>query len=265
MTKPYKTPCGLQLAQLNKAETDFIYKEVFVDQVYLRHGITLNDGDCVFDIGANIGMFSVFLQERFRNIRVFAFEPSPEIFAVLRQNTSKYGSSVVAMPCGIAGATRQAAFTFYPAYSILSGFHSSDAVDVQTIREGVLSQWREKYLDQPAPDDRFLDALSAAALDGKREYTCQLRALSEVIRETQVERISLLKIDAEGSEWEILSGLEAKDWPKIEQIAMEIHGTNSADISNIKTILGTNGFTFVIEAEKHFETSGILNCYAKRV
>ena len=129
--KPFRTADGLELAHLNKAETEFVYKEIFVDRVYLRHGITIRDGDCVFDIGANIGMFSVFLQEKFKGVKVFAFEPSPEIFAVLKQNVARYGGNVTAFPCGISGETKQATFTFYPSYSILSGFHGNDTADTQ--------------------------------------------------------------------------------------------------------------------------------------
>ena len=128
----------------------------------------------------------------------------------------------------------------------------------------MLAQWREKYPDQADPDERFLDALAAGALKGKVEYICQLRALSEVIRETEVSEISLLKIDAEGSELEILSSISPQDWPKIRQIAMEVHGTKPDDVSKIRSILDQQKFKYVMEEEKHFQTSGILNCYARR-
>ena len=43
-------------------QTSIIYKEVFEDEVYLKHGITLEDGAVVFDVGANIGLFTLFAQ-----------------------------------------------------------------------------------------------------------------------------------------------------------------------------------------------------------
>ena len=46
-------------------------------------------------------------------------------------------------------------------------------------------------------------------------FACQLKTLSEVIRESQVERIDLLKVDVEKSELDVLAGIDEDDWPKI--------------------------------------------------
>src|SRR5213083_385081 len=74
-------PDGAPVAHLNKNETDYIYNEIFVLQAYLRHGITIKDGDCVVDAGANIGLFSVFASRLAPNVRIHAFEPNPTVFA----------------------------------------------------------------------------------------------------------------------------------------------------------------------------------------
>src|SRR5579872_3070599 len=94
---------GLEIFHYNKAETKFVYREIFEDRIYLRHGITLAKGDCVWDIGANIGLFTIFLQENFEEIFVHAFEPYPPIYEILKANTERYGSRAVAHCCGIAG------------------------------------------------------------------------------------------------------------------------------------------------------------------
>ena len=60
----YVLPNGLEIVHLNQYETDYVYKEIFEDQCYLRHGIRLQDGDTVVDIGANIGLFSLFVMSR---------------------------------------------------------------------------------------------------------------------------------------------------------------------------------------------------------
>ena len=76
-------PNGMPVFQKNRAETEFLYEEVFVD-TYLKHGVALRDGDTVFDVGANIGLFSMFAASRARGATLFAFEPIPEIFAAAR-------------------------------------------------------------------------------------------------------------------------------------------------------------------------------------
>ncbi|MGH8689267.1 MAG: polyketide synthase dehydratase domain-containing protein, partial [Burkholderiales bacterium] len=63
----YVLPNGLEIVHLNRYETDYLYQEVFEDQSYLKHGIALPDGATVLDIGANIGLFSLFVLSRCRN------------------------------------------------------------------------------------------------------------------------------------------------------------------------------------------------------
>jgi hypothetical protein len=57
-------PNNLDLFYLGQEETEFIYEEIFIEKEYLKHGITINDEDCIFDVGANIGLFSIFLSTK---------------------------------------------------------------------------------------------------------------------------------------------------------------------------------------------------------
>ena len=100
-TSMFFRPCGLSIAHVNKAEIEFVYEEIFQDRVYIRHGIRIHDGDCVYDVGANIGLFTIFVQEHFKGLKVLAFEPSPEIVPMLRANTAKYSDDVTVYQCGI--------------------------------------------------------------------------------------------------------------------------------------------------------------------
>ncbi len=45
---------NLECYYLGKEETEYIFSEVFTEQQYFRHGITLNEGDCIFDVGAKL-------------------------------------------------------------------------------------------------------------------------------------------------------------------------------------------------------------------
>ena len=260
-----RVPCGLSLAHLNKAETFFAYKEIFDDRIYLRHGIELKDGDCVFDVGANIGLFTVFVQEHYRNVKTVAFEPAPEVFPLLQCNLAKYGAAAVAYPVGLAEAEREATFTYYPGYSIMSGFHASDEADRETTRAVILNQWHEKYPQQEDPEERFIDELVDGIFAGKREYRCRLRRLSDIIREQRIEEIALLKIDAEGSEMDILAGLAAEDWPRIRQIVLEVHDVHGTRGPALRQLLEEKHFDCLFDEESHFRATGIFNCYARRM
>ncbi|HEX8185323.1 MAG TPA: amino acid adenylation domain-containing protein, partial [Blastocatellia bacterium] len=72
--RAYELPNGLVIIHHNKNETEFLYREIFEEQVYLKHGISLREGDCVFDVGANIGMFTLFASQLCKGGTVYAFE-----------------------------------------------------------------------------------------------------------------------------------------------------------------------------------------------
>src|SRR6185503_20845786 len=72
-------PNGMMIVYRNKNETDFMFKKIFEDESYLRHQIKLDPGACVFDVGANIGLFSLFVGQVCKSARIYAFEPLPPL------------------------------------------------------------------------------------------------------------------------------------------------------------------------------------------
>src|SRR5262249_43367047 len=79
-------PNGLLVTHVSEPQANGAFRELFEEEVYLRHGIDLPDGAVVLDVGANIGFFSLFVHQRAVAPRVFAFEPMPPTFAALSAN-----------------------------------------------------------------------------------------------------------------------------------------------------------------------------------
>ena len=102
----YLLPNSRAVAHLNKHETDYLYEEIFKRQVYLRHGVTIQDGDCIFDVGANIGLFMLFAHQVCLRPKVYAFEPNPAVFEMLAANASLYAPDASVFPCGLSDATK---------------------------------------------------------------------------------------------------------------------------------------------------------------
>jgi acyl carrier protein len=69
--------------------------------------------------------------------------------------------------------------------------------------------------------------------------------VSEVIRENNVKRIDLLKIDVERSEYDVLCGIENDDWEKIRQIAIEVDTRENLD--KITALLDARDYQVVVE------------------
>src|SRR2546429_4364399 len=99
-----------EVAGVNMAEMRFLHDEIFVGEVYLRGGIVLREGAVVFDVGANIGMFSLFIGARCPSAEVYAFEPVPEVFAKLQQNVGERGITVRSLDYGLSDREQEISF-----------------------------------------------------------------------------------------------------------------------------------------------------------
>jgi hypothetical protein len=51
-----------------------------------------------------------------------------------------------------------------------------------------------------------------------------------MIRTLKIQRIDLLKIDVEGAEMDVLTGIEEEHWPAIQMISMEVAPANKAKL-----------------------------------
>ena len=256
-------PNGLEIVHLNQYETDYLYQEIFRDQCYLRHGIRLHHGDTIIDIGANIGMFSVFVMSRCRDAAIYAFEPSPVVYELLRANCEAYGTNVHAFECGVSDKAGMAEFTFYEKSSVFSGFHSDAGEDREAIEAVVRNTLRDE-MDAGEPLEGYVGELTADRLR-RQTYQCRLISVSDIIRENRIERIHLLKIDAEKSELDILKGIEERHWPMIDQIVIEIHDRTKQAVDLVERLLVEKGYRFAVEQEKLLENSGLFNIYATRL
>jgi len=251
-------PDGTPVAHLNRSETDYLYNEIFVLQAYLRHGISIGEGDCVVDAGANIGLFTVFAGRLARRLRILAFEPNPAAFACLEANAEALGGQVTCFAYGLSSEERSAEMTFFHGMSLLSGFHA-DAASERAVVEAYV---RNQHAVSAAGDNLAgqLRELIEERMQGQR-IRARLRRLSDVIAEQAIERIDLLKINVEKSEREVLLGLSAGDWPKIRQMVIEVD--RSSSLEPITSLLARHGFDVLVEQDPLLRNTELHYVYAR--
>ena len=258
----YKLPNGIEIYQLNKIETDFLYKEIFLEENYLKNGIELREGAVVFDVGANIGMFSLFVGTKCADYTLYAFEPVPPLYEILKLNTERGGERVKAIPLGITDHEGKARFVFYPGMSVFSGQFAQTDRDKDLLRSILLNQYKEAITDE-----KLLNKFVGHFLENRfteEVFDCQVTTVSRVISEYAVDHIDLLKIDAEKSELQVLAGINEEDWEKIRQLVMEVHEADAAFLADLEKLLGSKGYALTIEREKSFSNNDIYNCYARK-
>jgi FkbM family methyltransferase len=264
MTRPDRwatLPNGLSVAYQSKAELEQFYEDMFEKQIYVCHGITLRPGDCVFDVGANIGMFSLSILHRFPGVRVYAFEPAPPLFELLQANTESFGERVKLFPCALADRPGTASLTYYPNTTGMSSFHA-DEQEERAALAAILENRRRSGM--PGIEELLHHAEDFYAERLRSEtFECPLRTLSDILREEGVERIDLLKVDVEKSEAQVLAGIEEFDWSRIEQIAAEVHDIGTR-LVEIRQSLEFRGFAFTLEQDDLYMGSDRYNVYAIR-
>ena len=248
----YRLPNGSQVAHLSKNETDALYKEIFEDQSYLRHGIALSDESVVVDVGANIGMFSLFVHQRWPQAQVYAFEPIPTTYEILRTNINLHRANVKPYNCGLSAQSGTATFAFYPQMSAMSGMYADAVADEQVTRVYMANQ------DQRLVE--FADELMAGRFSAEY-FDCPLKTVSEVMRENRIERVDLLKVDVEKSELDVLRGIDADDWSRIKQVVVEVHDQNDR-LREVRELLEHHGFDVVCEQDPLLIHTPIYNLYA---
>lgn len=149
-------------------------------------GSLLQDGDIVFDIGANVGVVSLMLSHHHPKIgAVYAFEPLPPTFARLQHNLSLNGDTHKIIAENLGLSDKQGQFDFY-----LTG-----ADEAASLR--------------PNRDAYYLKESINGKLTGRErleKIPCEVTTLDEYVNKRPLEHLDLIKIDVEGNERNVFRG-----------------------------------------------------------
>ena len=257
----YTLPNGLTIYHNQAYETDFVYQEVFVQKIYTRAFPDLPQTSCVIDVGANIGLFSLFIKQQFPQAVVYAFEPSPVHFQLCELNLKKQ-DHVHLYQKGLGETETTKTFTYYPHYSVMSGFHANVDEDKALLAAGIASQLQLDQPDKAEHAERYIEILMDNKLDDAQQFDCKITTLSTLINTKHISRIDLLKIDAEKAEQEVLAGIREQDWRKIDRVVLEAHDQSSCE--KICALLNKQGYRVNHNKSSEFKSAAIFMIYANR-
>lgn len=179
--QPVEFPSGmlLELDLSSDYERGLYFRNCEADTFTMIETL-LTPGMRFLDCGANIGFYSVVAGRRVGSTGgVFAFEPTPSSFARLQANLALNGLAwAVPFPLALGASNGKAAVYEFDA------------------------------------DHHGLNTLAKS--DGATEVAaCEVRALDSLLAEGRVRPPHVMKIDVEGSEWDVLRGAE-KLWRSTE-------------------------------------------------
>lgn len=188
--------------------------EIWEEKIYNPEGFEIGNADTVFDIGANVGNFSLFAAKHTSG-QVFAFEPVKKNYDLLVNNIQlNQLTNVVPMQLAVAGTAGKVVM------------HVSAVDTAHSITHEAFSQ----------EGDVEVEAVEIEAFCEKNN----------------IPRIDFLKVDCEGAEYEIFEKISSDMLRRINKIGIEHHERfvhrDHAEISNRLKSAGFN----VLELPDHF-------------
>ena len=159
---------------------------VVLFQVFCEQVYPTDPDTVVLDIGGNIGLFALYAA--FSGARkVYAFEPNREAYRLMLENIGRNSLQTVIAP-------------HHNAVTSKSG-------DVVAIPKGASPQNRIAY--GPASGDEY--------------ESVQTISVDDIVKREGIACVHLLKMDCEGSEYDILAGISNATFSKIRRIIVEYH------------------------------------------
>lgn len=164
-----------------------VFGQIFVHREY-RCLDEVKNAQLIIDCGANVGFSSAYLLSRFPDATLIAVEPDPGNFAALQANLAPFGSRFKAHCTGIWS-------------------HSTGLVlDEKTFGDG--REWARTVREVRPGEKPMMTATDIGTL----------------LEQSGRERISVLKVDIEGSEAVVFSSNFQHWLEKVDNLVIEIHG-----------------------------------------
>jgi FkbM family methyltransferase len=184
----------------NDADTEYIYNEVFNSCIYHFDRMRLPPDPTIMDVGANIGIYSLWAHHRYRPRAIYCYEASPRTFACLQDNIDRLirpqTTEVRAVNRAIAARSGETL--------VLN--QSSRVSGISTL----LARSQVSWVDRAAADREL------------EHHEVVTSTISDEIAAHRLATVDILKIDVEGYFIEALKGIAAADVAKIRNMVIEV-------------------------------------------
>lgn len=261
-------------------EISYIHTEIFKNNDYLPTYLKLREQPCIIDIGANIGLFSLYACQQFPKLELYAIEPGPEVAVFLKTNLGRIKQAsqeihyIQAAVSNKSGIQDFCSYPNLPANSTLDPeFKEEELKHIdhllsfnhiwgfnKALAALYLLSYPLKLIYKP-----WVKQYVKKLLSSKKITSTTVITLSELITLNQISAIDLLKIDVEGHELRVLEGIEQQHWAHIHNIALEASGIKFPPSNNpIIDILTSKGYTIKMKFPENNSNALIYMIYAFR-
>lgn len=205
--------------KLRTNSTDiYAFTNIWIWEEYKNKILSIGKNDTIIDIGAHIGLFSLYASQFCTNGKIYSFEPIKSNFDLLSFNINLNKiKNIKSFQKAVSNE-----------FGVLRLYLSSDSAAHSIFTEG------ETYED------------------------VESTTLKEIMDSNEIENCNLLKLDCEGSEYAILNSLPESYFQRIQNIVMEYHLVNEKPelIKNLMNKLSSLNYQLI--ENKKYGDGGIL-------
>jgi len=201
--------------------------EIFVGEIYNHKFCNIQPGDIVFDIGANIGLFSLYAYYRGCKCS-YAFEPIPRLYETIKENLGHI-SSITINNLAVSNKTETANF----------------------------------YVPKDEPIGASLYDTHKKYKKEQDIIQCHKKSFNDFCQENNIEKIDYLKLDCEGEEYNIINSIPDNFFKNIRKIAIEFHD-NKGQLTDIIDKFERCGFEYEFRGSTSVDSEiGMLYAWKK--
>ena len=173
------------------------YKQMFYEDIYAH--CYLDDLETVIDLGANVGLFSLYMLKKRNCKRIYAVEPTKKAFSQLSESLhDELNSSIHKLA--------------------IHNFEGKSKI---------------KSVEDNSTISGFIDDVHPYTQHNMKEEEVDVVTLSRFMNDHNLDHVDLIKIDIEGCEYDVIDSLSDFDLLKSDRYLIEYHWAKTKNIKKI--------------------------------
>ena len=218
----FETKTGLKI-KIRVNSTDLMaLTHVWMIKEYYDKNFKINENDNIVDVGAHIGLFALYASQYCKNGKIYCFEPIKENYNLLLENIRINKNKNII-------AYNQAVTK---KSSIVKIFLNKD------------------------------ESGHSMFIENKNFRNINSKSLSDIFAENNIEKCNFLKLDCEGTEYEIIESVKSELLEKIQKTVIEYHMADTNPELLEKLISRLKQFSFKVYTKPLFNDIGFV--YGKK-
>jgi len=177
----------------NTSDVVVIHDTLATENKQSEYSFPPGQAKIIFDIGANIGVTTLMLANRYPEATIYAFEPHPENFYILQKNTKHLPK-------------------------------------VKTFNFGLYNLSSTLKLQKPLEVNNFASYSLLINHVSNEDIFAEFKSIKEFIASENILKIDIIKISCEGAEYDILTSIPKDILDNISWIEGKCNGVNDYDL-----------------------------------